>query len=264
LAVAATLGIAALVLGVALRTAGDSNGSRVAVGTSPGTPNPNAVLGDCPSAVFNPRGAAEGLPSATAVTKSAVDSVISTSGYHIVQQFHANDMSVTSITSGALATLPSGHTAIVDGPIYVINVMLASAASCPTQPTFYNGVPLIFHINPLRGAASSQSPRPTADAEECTNTNGTMTAWDHVTLRPIQVNRAYYCRRLAELQPARDAHLSGTLYVANGKVVAQYYRITEVTTVDAHGHSIGTAVESKDPVPINQLPPALQAALRNP
>jgi hypothetical protein len=120
---------------------------------------------------------------------------------------------------------------------------------CTTPPT----------TPPWANAATSSS------TAACSAPTGkTFTAWDHATNHPVQVNRAYFCRRTAELNPPPNAHLSGSLDIENGKVVAQYYRTTDVMSVDAHGISTDTAVASKDPVPIDQLPVSIQDALRKP
>jgi hypothetical protein len=92
----------------------------------------------------------------------------------------------------------------------------------------------------------------------------TFSTFDHATHLPTHISRAYWCRRLAELQPSPDAHLEGSIYVANGKVTAEYHHTKDVISVDANGNSGDTIVASKTIVPIDQLPPALQHALRNP
>jgi hypothetical protein len=93
------------------------------------------------------------------VTKTAVESVIAQSGYQIVRRFGATDLSVSNVSSDAIATLANGETKVVSGPIYVINVTLASEASCPRAPAFYDGVPLIFHLR-IPGATTTR-PRAT-------------------------------------------------------------------------------------------------------
>jgi hypothetical protein len=96
----------------------------------------------------------------------------------------------------------------------------------------------------------------------------TFTAWDHGTSRPVQVNRAYWCRRSAELQPPAASHLSGSMDITNGKVTVVYYRATYKLLPSPrpkdHGHLILTEVTSTDPVPIDQLPPSIQRALKEP
>jgi hypothetical protein len=92
----------------------------------------------------------------------------------------------------------------------------------------------------------------------------TLRAFDHGTSRFVDIDRAYYCRRLVALSPAPGSHLSGSLYVEDGKVTAQYRSITDVMSVDARGASVDTAVESEDLVPTDQLPAALRAALNAP
>jgi hypothetical protein len=92
----------------------------------------------------------------------------------------------------------------------------------------------------------------------------TLRAFDHRTSRFVDIDRAYYCRRLVALSPAPGSHLSGSLYVEDGKVTAQYRAVTDVMSVDARGASVDTAVESEDLVPTDQLPAALRAALNAP
>lgn len=118
-----------------------------------------------------------------------------------------------------------------------------------------------FKLLAVHTAASA----PTALYPECAAGQPlTLRAFDHGTYRFVDIDRAYYCRRLVALSTAPGSHLSGSLYVEDGKVTAQYRSVTDVMSVDARGYSVDTAVESEDLVPTNQLPAGLQAALNSP
>jgi hypothetical protein len=105
----------------------------------------------------------------------------------------------------------------------------------------------------------------TSVAAECgSSTSETMTVFDHGTHRPIQLNSAYYCRRVEDLNPPKGSHLTGTIYVSDGKVVATYYRLKDVMSVRPDGVVVDTGAAGTDPVPTAQLPPSLQRALRTP
>ncbi len=256
----AMIGLAGLILAVTVAPWHNSQPPQVAVADPTTSTTPASSIGDCPRATFDPSGSPDALPYANLVTKTAVDSVITQSGFRIVAQYHATDLSASSIVSNAIATHPSGGSTVTRHAIYIINVTLASAAACPAAPALYDGVPLIFHLRPRPDSAHPT----TTGADACDAGAGnspTFTAWDHATSRPVLINRAYYCRRVAELTPPRESHLSGDIWIANGRVVVEYHRVTDVTTVDAQGRSIGTATESKDTVPIDELPVAIQQAL---
>ncbi len=106
----------------------------------------------------------------------------------------------------------------------------------------------------------------TSAGDECpfSGRTDTVTVFDHGTYRPIQINRAYYCRKGNELNPPKGSHLTGTISVYYGKVVATYYRLRDVMTVRPDGVVVDTGVAGTDPVPTDQLPATLQLALATP
>ena len=139
-----------------------------------------------------------------------------------------------------------------------------------TTPSYWDALPdhsADCPSNNTRPAEPFKAPAPAHD--ECSpGQPRTFTTWDHGTSRPVQVNRAYWCRRRAELSPPADSRLSGSMDITNGKVTVQYYRITDQLRLSpgphAKGALIDTAVTSKDPVPFDQLPPSIQRALKEP
>jgi hypothetical protein len=137
-------GLIAVVIVVVLVASSGSGPVRVAVRNTSRSTGPASAVGDCAGATFDPQGTADGLPYADTVTKSAVDSVLAQNRGRLVTQYGATDLSVVGMVSNAIATLADGGTTITRETIYVIDVTLGSATSCPSAPAFYDGVPLIF------------------------------------------------------------------------------------------------------------------------
>ena len=137
-------GLIAVVIAVVVVASSGSGPVRVAVRNTSSSTTPASPVGGCAGATFDPQGTADGLPYADTVTKSAVDSVLAQNRGRLVTQYGATDLSVVGMVSNAIATLADGGTTITRETIYVIDVTLGSATSCPSAPAFYDGVPLIF------------------------------------------------------------------------------------------------------------------------
>lgn len=154
-------GLIAVVIVVVLVASSGSGPVRVAVRNTSSSTGPASAVGDCAGATFDPQGTADGLPYADTVTKSAVDSVLAQNRGRLVTQYGATDLAVVGMVSNAIATLADGGTTITRETIYVIDVTLGSATSCPSAPAFYDGVPLIFRT-PIADTPASPTTVPLA------------------------------------------------------------------------------------------------------
>jgi hypothetical protein len=139
-------GLVAVVIALIVTLSVQPQKGRVAVGSFSNTTSGGSALGNCPSATFDSSGVGDGLPNADLVTQAAVDTVFAQSRDQISRAYGAAGLATVSVVSNALTTDAKGGTAVTRGTIYVIEVTLASADSCPPAPQFYNGVPLIFQI----------------------------------------------------------------------------------------------------------------------
>jgi hypothetical protein len=155
-AIGASVLSAALMALVLVPSSGRERG-RVAIGNTTNSTLASSPVGDCPRATFDPQGSADGLPYVDTVTKSAVDSVLAQNRDRLVSQYGATDLGVVGMVSNAIATSAAGKTTITRETIYVIDVTLGSATSCPSAPAFYDGVPLIFRTP----TADNPAPRTT-------------------------------------------------------------------------------------------------------
>jgi hypothetical protein len=149
--------------------------------------------------------------------------------------------------------------------------LLRSSAGPGATPSYWDALPDHSTECPTdntRPAEPFTPPQPPPGDVCSPGQKPTFSAWDHGTFRPVQVNRAYWCRRSAELQPPAASHLSGSMDITNGKVTVVYYRATYKLLPSPrpkdHGRLILTEVTSTDPVPVGQLPPSIQKALKEP